>query len=98
MHVQDSQCTPRGLQPSKQAILTLGQASPTPTQQNTAPFSVDTLKGHMTQTRQGTRSTKPKPATDDALPNTNNQLPPEKFKELYVYTDPISKLYTDDMV
>ena len=62
------------------------------------PVSVETLKGHMTQTRQGTRSTKPKPATDDALPNTNNQLPPEKAKELYVYTDPISKLYTYDMV
>ena len=56
------------------------------------PLSVDTLKGHMTQTRKGTRSTKPKPATDDALPNTNNQLPPEKAKELYVYTYPIIKL------
>ena len=61
------------------------------------PLSVETLKGHMTQTRQGTRSTNPKPATDDALPNTNNQLPPEKAKTFYVYTDPISKLYTDDM-
>ena len=44
------------------------------------PLSVDTLKGCMTQTRQGTRSTKPKPATYDALPNINNQLPPEKAK------------------
>ena len=51
----------------------------------------------MNQTRQGTRSTKPKPATDDLLPNTNNHLPPEKAKELYVYTEPISKLYTDNM-
>ena len=61
------------------------------------PVSVETLKGHMTNTRQGTLSTKPKPATDDALPNTNNQLPPENSKELYVYTDPINKLYTDNM-
>ena len=51
----------------------------------------------MTHTRQGKRSTKPKPATDDALPDTNNQLPYVKAKEIYVYTDPISKLYTDDM-
>ena len=40
------------------------------------PLSVDTLTGHMTQTRQGKLSTKPKPASDVALPNTNNQLPP----------------------
>ena len=51
----------------------------------------------MTHTRQFKRSTKPKPASDVALPNTNNQLPPKKAKELYVYTDPISKLYTDNM-
>ena len=51
----------------------------------------------MTQTRQGTRSTNPKPATDDALPNTKNKLPPEKSKELYVYTDTIRKMYTDGM-
>ena len=51
----------------------------------------------MTNTRQGTLSTKSKPATDDALPNTNNQLPPENSKELYVYIDPINKLYTDNM-
>ena len=51
----------------------------------------------MTQTRQVKRSTKPKPAIDDALPNTNNQLPPENAKELYVYTYPISKLYMYDM-
>ena len=61
------------------------------------PLSVETLKGHMTQTRQGKRSTKPKPAIYDGLPDTNNQLPPKKAKELYVYTDPISKLYTDNM-
>ena len=36
------------------------------------PVSIETLKGHMTQTRQGTRSTNSKPATEDALPNINN--------------------------
>ena len=51
----------------------------------------------MTHTRQFKRSTEPKPASDVALPNTNNQLPPKKAKELYVYIDPISRLYTDDM-
>ena len=51
----------------------------------------------MHHTRQGKRYTKPKPASDDALPNTNNQLPPEKSKEIYVYTDPISRLLTDDI-
>ena len=61
------------------------------------PVSVETLKGHMTQTRQGARSIKPKPATEEALPNITNQLPPAKSKELYVYTDPISNLYTNDM-
>ena len=61
------------------------------------PVSVDILKGHITQTRQVTRSTKPKPATEDVLPNINNQLPPAKSKEIYVYTDPIINLYTDDM-
>ena len=34
---------------------------------------------------------------DDALPNINNQLPPKNSKKLYVYKDPISKLYTDNM-
>ena len=61
------------------------------------PVYVDTLKGRLTQTRQGARSTKPKPATEDALPDITNQLPTAKSKEFYVYMDPISKMYTDDM-
>ena len=61
------------------------------------PVSVETLKVHLTQTRQGAFSTKPKPATEDTLPNINNHLPPEKSKKLYVYTNPIRKLYTYDM-
>ena len=44
------------------------------------PVSVETLKGHMTQTRQGARSTKPKPATEDALPYITKQFPTAKTK------------------
>ena len=44
------------------------------------PVSVDTLKGQMTQTRQGACSTKPKPTTKDAPPDLNNQLPTAKAK------------------
>ena len=51
----------------------------------------------MTHTRQGACSTKPKPTTEDEPPDITNQLPTAKVKDLYVYTDPISKLYTDDM-
>ena len=31
------------------------------------------------------------------LPDITSQLPAATSKELYVFTDPISKLYTDDM-
>ena len=61
------------------------------------PIYVETLKGHMTHTRQGACSAKPKPATEDSLPDITSQIPAAKSKELYVYTDPISKLHTDDM-
>ena len=47
----------------------------------------------MTQTRQCARSTKPKPTTEDAPPNIINPLLTAKAKEIYVYTDPIIKLY-----
>ena len=54
------------------------------------PVSIETLQGHLTQSRQGACSTKPKP---DPVPI------PQKTKsnKLYIKTDPISKLYTDDM-
>ena len=55
------------------------------------------MKGHITQTSKGAHSTKPKPTTEDAPPNIINPLPTAKAKDIYVYTDPISKLYTDDM-
>ena len=61
------------------------------------PVSVETLKGHMTHIRQGARSTNTKPATENGLPDITNQIPTAKSKEPYVYTDPISKLYMDNM-
>ena len=44
------------------------------------PVSVETLKGHMIHTRQGARSTKPKPATEDVLPDITSQLPAANSK------------------
>eukprot|EP00804_Cyclotella_cryptica_P009177 CCRYP_003216-RA/>CCRYP_003216-RA protein AED:0.27 eAED:0.13 QI:0/0/0/0.66/1/1/3/0/546 len=58
------------------------------------PDSTDTLKGHLTQTRQGLQSTKPKPAK----PITPAVLAPAPaVHELHLFVEPISKLYTDDM-
>ena len=63
------------------------------------PSANETLKGHMVQTRQGVRSTKPKkPATQSPAPE---EQPPEKVdqspsQELFVQVVHTSKLYTDD--
>ena len=58
------------------------------------PDSVETTKGHLKQTRQGLRSTKPKPPKPPSL----STLPPTpSTQELHVAIEPISKLYTDDM-
>ena len=58
------------------------------------PDSVETTKGHLRQTRQGLRSTKPKPSKPPSL----STLPPTpSTQELHVTIEPISKLYTDDM-
>ena len=54
------------------------------------PVPIETLQRHLAQSRKGARSTKPKP---DRVP-----IPPKtKSKELYIMTDPIGKLYTDDI-
>ena len=58
------------------------------------PISVESVKGHLTQSRQGVRSTNTKPRPDlDPVPRE----PMTKSKELFIITEPISKLYTDDM-
>ena len=51
----------------------------------------------MAQSRQGTRSTKPKPAAEVPLPDISRQLPAERSNKLFVVIEPTSKLYTDDM-
>eukprot|EP00804_Cyclotella_cryptica_P000822 CCRYP_001069-RA/>CCRYP_001069-RA protein AED:0.19 eAED:0.19 QI:0/0/0/1/1/1/2/0/711 len=58
------------------------------------PNSTETLKGHLTQTRQGLRSTKPKPPKP-LIPAVFAPTPASH--ELHVSVEPIGKLYTDDM-
>ena len=58
------------------------------------PDSTETLKGHLTQTRKGLRSTKPKHTHPSPLPPLPLSTPSH---ELHVRIEPISKLYTDDM-
>ncbi|KAL7502269.1 hypothetical protein ACHAXN_000895 [Cyclotella atomus] len=57
------------------------------------PSSDETIKGHLTQVRQGIRSTKPKVPATPSPPTT----PTSPSKELHLWSEPISKLYTDDM-
>ena len=57
---------------------------------NYFPISIETAQGHLTQSRQGVCYTKPKPDPVTGPPKTNS-------KELYITTEPISKLYTDDI-
>ena len=66
------------------------------------PVSGEALKGHLTQSCKGVRSTKRKPplkpVSVDSLPGITSQLPAVKSQELHVWVEPISKFYTDDMV
>ena len=55
------------------------------------PVSVETIRGHMAQSRQSTRSTKLKPAAEVPLPNITSQLPAERSKELFVVIDPLQQ-------
>eukprot|EP00804_Cyclotella_cryptica_P026938 CCRYP_014755-RA/>CCRYP_014755-RA protein AED:0.22 eAED:0.22 QI:0/0/0/1/1/1/3/0/664 len=58
------------------------------------PDSSETIKGHLTQARKGIRSTKPKPPPVPSRPPCRR---PPLHHELHIVTEPISKLYTDDM-
>eukprot|EP00804_Cyclotella_cryptica_P009040 CCRYP_003144-RA/>CCRYP_003144-RA protein AED:0.34 eAED:0.37 QI:0/0/0/1/0.5/0.33/3/0/763 len=58
------------------------------------PDSSETIKGHLTQTRKGIRSTKPKLPP---VPSPSTLPSPTPSHELHIVTEPISKLYTDDM-
>ena len=58
------------------------------------PISVESVKSHLTQSRQDVCSTKTKPRPDlEPVPIE----PMTKSKELFIRTAPTSKLYTDDM-
>ena len=59
--------------------------------------SVETLRGHMVQSQQSSRSTKPKLAAEITLPDITSQLPANHSKELFVVDKPISKLYTNSI-
>ena len=54
------------------------------------PSADKTLKGHLVQTRQGVRSTKPK------VQQISNPAPASTTNDLHLTVEPISKLYTDD--
>ena len=64
------------------------------------PTTVETLKGHTTQTRQGVRSTKRKPTPSNPTREVSlisSDIPATKSNKLFVVVEPVSKLYTDDM-
>jgi hypothetical protein len=65
-----------------------------PAPPNIAHQAFETIKGHLSQVRQGIRSTKPKTPPTEAPPTSPTTSP---SKELHVWSEPISKLYTDDM-
>ena len=62
--------------------------------------TAETLKGHMTQTRQRVRSAKrkttPTKPTRSLSPLSSN-IPATTSNKLYLVFEPISKLYTDDV-
>ena len=62
------------------------------------PVPIETLKGHMVQTRQNVRSTKPKrpkPSPSPIITSTSVQTE-KPSNELHIRFESISKLYTDD--
>ena len=59
------------------------------------PSSEETTKGHLTQAKQGIRSTKTGPPSLHIPPNNGNKHP-KSIKELHIWVKPISTLYTDD--
>ena len=63
------------------------------------PESDETVKGHITQSKKGTRSTKPmQPKVEPPKPEETPEvpLPLERSNEIHIIEMPTSKLYTDD--
>ena len=64
------------------------------------PTTEETLKGHMTQTRQGVRSNKQNSTSSKPTWSVSplpNNVPAKTSNKLYVVVMPVSKLYSDDM-
>ena len=59
------------------------------------PNCEETFKGHLTQAKQGIRSTKTVPPTL-LTPPSSNTTRPKATRELHLWVKPISTLYTDD--
>ena len=65
------------------------------------PLAIETMRGHLTQVRQGVRSTKSKQRPRQAVPEEDDQLEKEStcndsVNELCIKVVHKSKLYTDD--
>ena len=64
------------------------------------PTTGETLKGHMTHTLQGVRSTKRKETPSNqtrGVSPISSDIPATKSNKLFVVVKPVSKLYIDDM-
>eukprot|EP00804_Cyclotella_cryptica_P000724 CCRYP_001009-RA/>CCRYP_001009-RA protein AED:0.50 eAED:0.50 QI:0/-1/0/1/-1/1/1/0/226 len=61
------------------------------------PDSTETAKGHLTQTRKGIHSTKPKSTHPLPVPPPSTLPSPAPSHVLHVVDKPVSKLYTKDM-
>ena len=62
------------------------------------PYDEKTVKGHLTQTQQCVRSTKPNPKSSANTPSNLklDTLIPICSYEMHIWSEPIYKLYTDD--
>ena len=60
--------------------------------------SINTKKGHKTQTRQWIHSTNPKCNNTTPAPPLEETLPPVTSNEVHIYVEHISTLYTNNMV
>ena len=65
------------------------------------PKAAETIKGHMSQTRKGIRSTKPQQSTPPVVEVKKEDVDTpvvqrERTNEMHIWTEPVSKLYTDD--
>ena len=110
MRQQVSLLSIHGLEQSNMEISTHDQGLTYNNAAKHFPQSVETLKGHMVKSSQGVRSTKKisnkthdnqieksqKTFHKQQKSDTEEILPQQKTKEIHIWYQPISKLYTDD--